>query len=86
MPEVDRDMAMSGVRRMLASPPTGEAFNAIYGPWKDGFIVLTTEGAPCILDEAEHVTVYYFNRADDAVSCTAVSAISLQPHSKPLID
>jgi len=44
--EVEKDMAVGRIRRILASPPTRDAVNVIYSPWVDGFIVLTTEGGP----------------------------------------
>ncbi len=47
--EVDKNMMVSGIRRILASPPTRDAVNVMYDPWNDGFIALTTEGGPlCI--------------------------------------
>ncbi|MCX8184041.1 MAG: hypothetical protein N3F08_06460, partial [Crenarchaeota archaeon] len=42
--EVEKDMTVSRIRKILSSPPTRDAVNAIYDPWRDGFIVLTTEG------------------------------------------
>jgi len=47
--EVEKDMTVSRVRRILSSPPTRDAVNAIYDPWRDGFIVLTTEGGPLLI-------------------------------------
>jgi hypothetical protein len=44
--EVEKDMTVNRVRRILSSPPTRDAVNAIYDPWRDGFTVLTTEGGP----------------------------------------
>ncbi len=47
--EANRDMTLSGIKKILPSPPTRDAVNVIYDPWNDGFILLTTEGGPlCI--------------------------------------
>ncbi|MBO3798262.1 MAG: hypothetical protein QXU11_00185 [Thermoproteota archaeon] len=44
--EVEKDMTLGRIRKILPSPPTRDAVNVIYDPWRDGFIVLTTEGGP----------------------------------------
>jgi len=44
--EINKRMSLTGVRKILSSPPTRYAVNAIHDPWSDGFVLLTTEGGP----------------------------------------
>lgn len=44
--EINKDMTLSGIKKILPSPPTRDAVNVIYDPWSDGFALLTTEGGP----------------------------------------
>jgi len=44
--DVDKDFSLENIKKVVSSPPTRDAVNAIYNPWLDGFILLTTEGGP----------------------------------------
>ena len=44
--EVDEDFSLKNIKKVISSPPTRDATNAIYNPWIDGFVLLTTEGGP----------------------------------------
>jgi len=44
--DVNEDFSLENIKKLISSPPTRDAVNAIYNPWLDGFILLTTEGGP----------------------------------------